>query len=310
MNGRVQYSSFPLAKKWWLFLVLTLGYSCRNSASTGTSSASHRDTLADGSSSSSSSSSSSALLLIEEEKPQYTVSDRAMKDVLQSNDDGFDGNHHHQQQQQQDQQPAPTTTTATTPFCQGMYMTMFMDGFHWSMFLRRPPAPQCLNYFVQSWRLDNASQFQGAMLFTFLLAILVEGLSSARSVLVRRSNIPNNTRAAYQHQHALLTAIYALQTLLGYILMLVTMSFSVELFLSVVVGLMVGNLLFIRYNSSTTNTGNNNHNSDSSSRNNANTSRADQTGIDNDDDDDDNLESRPLLGSASENTIANLRRRG
>ena len=155
---------------------------------------------------------------------------RAMKDVLAGDDDGFAAM---AQQQQQE-------------FCQGMYMTMFMDGFRWTLLLSKP-SPQCLSYFVQSWRLENAAKFKGAMLFTFLLAILLEGLSSARGVLVRSSSLPifGNHR---RRQHLLMTLIYAIQALLGYILMLVTMSFSMELFLSVIVGLMVGNLLFIRYN--------------------------------------------------------------
>ena len=79
------------------------------------------------------------------------------------------------------------------------------------------------------------------MLFTFLLAILVEGLSSARI------NVAHNMTSRKQ-QHALLTVIYGLQALMGYILMLVTMSFLVELVMSVIGGLVVGNLLFMRYN--------------------------------------------------------------
>lgn len=126
-----------------------------------------------------------------------------------------------------------------TEFCRGMYMTMFMDGFHWTI-LKKPPSMQCLNFFVRSWRLENAGKFKGAMLFTFLLAVLVEGLSSARVNVVH--NMANRKR-----QHALLTVIYGLQAMLGFILMLVTMSFSIELVLSVIGGLVTGNLLFMRY---------------------------------------------------------------
>jgi len=121
-------------------------------------------------------------------------------------------------------------------FCEGMYMTMFMDGFHWTLLKR--PSPQCLNYFVRSWRLEDAGKFKGAMLFTFLLAVLVEALSAVRGTVVRNMK---------RQQKVLLTVIYAVQALLGYILMLVTMSFSVELVVSVISGLMIGNLLFMRY---------------------------------------------------------------
>jgi hypothetical protein len=159
-----------------------------------------------------------------------------------------------------------------------MYMTMFMDGFHWSIiaFFRRP-SPHCLNYFVRSWKLENASKFRGAMIFTFLLAILVEALSSARTFVLsyfsstktiktssssssaaasrRRQPPPQSgersdaTQQKRRLQHVMLTGIYGLQAILGYALMIITMSFSVELVLSVVAGLMMGNLLFIRYDS-------------------------------------------------------------
>lgn len=121
-------------------------------------------------------------------------------------------------------------------FCRGVYMTMFMDGFHWTLLKR--PSPQCLNYFVRSWRLENASKFKGAMLFTFLLAVLVEALSAMRGSIVRNMK---------RQQHVVLTVIYGIQALLGYILMLVTMSFSIELVLSLILGLMMGNLFFMKY---------------------------------------------------------------
>jgi Ctr copper transporter family len=149
---------------------------------------------------------------------------REMKDILDDTDD----------------MPMPDDNN-TTEFCKGMYMTMFMDGFHWT--LLKQPSVQCLNYFVRSWRLENAGKFKGAMLFTFLLAVLIEGLSSARVTVVHSSTIIQKR----QFLHGLLTAIYGLQALLGYILMLVTMSFSIELVASVIAGLMVGNLLFMRY---------------------------------------------------------------
>ena len=238
----------------------------------------------------------SSSLMIADRDIVLSQQNRVIMDVLGSNDDDFVFAN-------KDEPPAN--------FCEGMYMTMFMDGFHWSLFLR--PSPQCLNYFVQSWRLDNASKFRGAMLFTFLLAILVEGLSSARSVLVRSNH---NFLADRQHQHLALTAIYAVQTLLGYILMLVTMSFSIELFLSVVTGLMVGNLLFIRYSSSSSHAidGNNDNattNLARPSRNNAGSSYA-NTQLRYDDSDD--PESSPLLGQSAESgnmsSATSLRRRG
>jgi zinc transporter ZupT len=123
-------------------------------------------------------------------------------------------------------------------FCGGrMSMVIFMDGFHRSLRGKQ----SCLNYFVATWRLTDRGKFRGACVFTVLLGILIEGLSAARAFVVRRS--AKNLR----RKHWLLTAIYAVQAPLGYMLMLISMSFSVELFLSVLVGLAAGNMIFIRY---------------------------------------------------------------
>ena len=85
--------------------------------------------------------------------------------------------------------------------------------------------------------------------------------------------------------------------------MLVTMSFSIELFLSVVAGLMVGNLLFITYSRKDNEvTQQQRRRSQRSSRNLA--SNGSGGGAD-----DANPETSPLLASTAGAT-ANLRRRG
>jgi Ctr copper transporter family len=143
-----------------------------------------------------------------------------------------------------------------TEFCQGMYMTMFMDGFHWTMLLPRGrPSSQCLNYFLANWKLGNPSQFRGAMLFSFLLALLLEGLSVARTACIRyfvtleldRLSRTSESRWNGFLQHLCLTIIYGLHALLGYLLMFIVMSYSVELVASVIVGLIVGNRLWMPY---------------------------------------------------------------
>lgn len=175
-------------------------------------------------------------------------------------------------------------------FCQteGMYMTMFMDGFHTSLLsftsnsiVRKQKAATillstspdkivplgsthsntvstnttaaavsssnvnaCLNYFVSSWKLDDRDKFQGAMIFAFLLAILIEALSAVRMVIVTQYS---RTVKQKHTRHFLLTICYGVQGLLGYLLMLITMSYSIELVVSVIAGLMVGNILFMSY---------------------------------------------------------------
>ena len=123
----------------------------------------------------------------------------------------------------------------TTPsFCSSqMAMTMYMDGLHWSLFVQHPQR-NCLNYFVNTWKLENSSAFRGACFFSFLLALLVEGLSAVRLKIIQ------STRS-----HLALTAIYGIQGLLGYMIMIIVMSFSIELILSVVAGLIVGHWLLV-----------------------------------------------------------------
>jgi hypothetical protein len=135
-------------------------------------------------------------------------------------------------------------------FCRGMPMSMFMDGFHWS--LHHPShqdnnstatmtPPDCLIYFVTGWVLDDADKFKGAGIFSFLLALCMEILSAIRGVA-----------AHYLHQSRWirflgLTLIYGLQAFLGYLLMFLSMTFSIEILLAAIVGLCVGNLAFFRY---------------------------------------------------------------
>jgi Ctr copper transporter family len=123
--------------------------------------------------------------------------------------------------QQQQQQQAKDDEDQ----CQGMYMAMFMDGFHWS-------STACLNFFVSSWKLTPSDS--GACIFSFLLSVLMESLLAARMFLLRKA----------PDRYGLLMAVYLLQTLLGYLLMLVAMTFSAPLIAALILGLVVGNYLF------------------------------------------------------------------
>lgn len=109
--------------------------------------------------------------------------------------------------------------------CMGMYMAMYMDGFHWT-------STACLNFFVSSWKL--ASYDSGACIFSFLLSVLMESLLAARSFLLRKA----------PSRYGLLMALYLFQAILGYLLMLVAMTFSMPLILALTLGLVVGNYLF------------------------------------------------------------------
>jgi Ctr copper transporter family len=120
----------------------------------------------------------------------------------------------------------------------GMKMVMYMRGFHWSTAKQQDLLP-CLHFYVGSWGLVDLASFQGAMVFTFLLALLTQGLSAVRAVVVKHVT-------SKQPKKAFLLLIYVLQSLMGYLIMLIAMMYSWELLLSVVLGVMMGNRLFIK----------------------------------------------------------------
>lgn len=138
-------------------------------------------------------------------------------------------------------------------FCCGTPMLMYMDGFHFSLLGRsatetetvqgRCQLQPCLTYFVRSWQLTESGKFKGAVVFSFLLAIVMEALTASR-VVISRTFSKGNRQDSGLTQHCLLTGIYCFQALLGYAIMFLTMSFSIELLFAVVAGFMVGNRIF------------------------------------------------------------------
>ena len=80
------------------------------------------------------------------------------------------------------------------------------------------------------------------MVGIFTLAALTEGVSRLRHQLFKKA------RSALQSEHnkysLLQTGLHGLHALMGYMLMLAAMTFSLELFLSVIFGLVFGYVLF------------------------------------------------------------------
>ena len=126
-------------------------------------------------------------------------------------------------------------------FCSGsMGMVMFMDGFHWA--LKR--GNQCINLYFPSWTLDSKGKVIGAMIGVLLLAIVTEGISKYRHTLSQKAK-----KTYYLSQEAKIlrltqTTLHGFHAFTGYILMLATMTFALELLLSVIVGLVIGYAIF------------------------------------------------------------------
>lgn len=109
---------------------------------------------------------------------------------------------------------------------------MYMDGFHFTLSRGNP----CLNLYFSSWTLDTPAKVWCAMIGITLLGIATEGISKVRSLISKR--FTGSTKRWS------ITLFHGLQALVGYILMLATMTFSAELFFCVIFGLGLGFAFF------------------------------------------------------------------
>jgi hypothetical protein len=119
-------------------------------------------------------------------------------------------------------------------FCDGMSMTMAMGGFQWSLMSKK--KGDCLTYFAGPWKLNDRGKFHGAMVFSFLLALMTEGITAFQGWI--KKFLSGKLRKV------VMTSLYGVQQLLGYSTMLITMMYSLELFGCVILGLVVGRTLF------------------------------------------------------------------
>ena len=124
-------------------------------------------------------------------------------------------------------------------FCMdmGMPMVMYMRGFHMST-SRKKMLP-CLSYYFRTWVLRDSGHFTGALGYSFLLALLTQGLSAVRAVVVKHI-------VAKRTRKILLVILYTVQQFMGYLIMLIAMMYSVELLFAVVVGVALGNRIFVK----------------------------------------------------------------
>jgi Ctr copper transporter family len=118
------------------------------------------------------------------------------------------------------------------------------------------PLPSCLSYLSPTFELSSPGRFALAMLASFLFAFSLEALTALKSTSVLSKRSPSRSPTGTSGDDALrfgpgprqrrfLPALmHGLRGLLGFILMLVIMAYSVELVASVVAGVMAGNAAF------------------------------------------------------------------
>jgi hypothetical protein len=119
-------------------------------------------------------------------------------------------------------------------FCSGGGTDMFMDGYQFVL----TGNAQCLNFLLPSFTLDSGVKFSLALALSFVMGFGVEALASYRRNVFRRA------RETGKNSKGLLTLLHGAQALIGYILMCLAMSYSIEVLISVVFGLMAGHWSF------------------------------------------------------------------
>lgn len=116
------------------------------------------------------------------------------------------------------------------PFCYSG-TTMYMEGFQWVQ------SSTCVILLFPSWVLNTAGKYVLAVIGTIFLAIGLEKFIQQRrkAMACMESGTKRLVTSA---------VFYGIQLIIGYVLMLIIMVYSVVLFLSVILGLVIGHVLF------------------------------------------------------------------
>jgi len=113
-------------------------------------------------------------------------------------------------------------------------MIMYMDGFRFSL---REGAP-CLNLYFPGWTLDTREKFLIAMAGVVAMGVLTELISRLRF------RVQRGLTAGSLCKRWIITGLHGFQALVGYVLMLATMTFSFEILACVILGLALGYAIF------------------------------------------------------------------
>lgn len=120
-------------------------------------------------------------------------------------------------------------------------MTMFMNGF------ASPAENQsCVIFLFQGWIMDTRFKFFCGCIASIVLGMIAEWLIS-----MRRGLSSWCTRLGPSQLKLLELCFYVFQATLGYVLMLLAMTYSVPIFFCVLIGLMLGHMIFVTRKSAT-----------------------------------------------------------
>ena len=129
-------------------------------------------------------------------------------------------------------------------YCYGS-TSMYMHGFQWQ-------GTTCVAYLFPSWVLNTPGKFAAAAIGTIFFGILLEASIYLRRIFTSYVSTKaasgqglGATGATGKWKYTLASAgTYMVQLTLGYLIMLVIMTYSAPLFIAVIVGLGSGHVLF------------------------------------------------------------------
>jgi hypothetical protein len=124
-------------------------------------------------------------------------------------------------------------------YCYGIGTTMYMDGFQ-SIASQDKGETACINLLFPDWQIQSDSDLAIACIGVFLFAIFSEFIKASRKKIVAYVRI-----SRFRHlTNPVLFLYHGMQVIFGYFLMLIAMTYNVELFSCLVVGLSVGYAIF------------------------------------------------------------------
>ena len=126
-------------------------------------------------------------------------------------------------------------------FCNGAAADMLMTGFETA---GTNPSNPCVILFIKSWTLDTRTKFGLACVGVAALGFAVEAIIALRRKLSSPRRLSPYLSAPPSIKRVVSVALFGLNLTLGYLAMLVAMTYSFELFLCVVLGLMAGHAFF------------------------------------------------------------------
>jgi hypothetical protein len=125
----------------------------------------------------------------------------------------------------------------TNKFCNGQGTDMYMQGFTAS----GDDKDACVILLFKSWVLDTRIKFFFGCIGVIILGISIEGMLCLRREIQSRKIL---LRIRGLARRASIILLFAVNIATGYFAMLVAMTYSVELFICMVIGLVLGHAIF------------------------------------------------------------------